>query len=51
MTSNLQEIDSFLEKYVAGRQPLMIHTEVQQIGKPEMKKDFEMTDYIKTNFK
>ena len=51
MSSNLHEIDSFLEKYVAAKQPLMIHTEVQQIGKPEMKKDFEMTDYIKTNFK
>lgn len=51
MTNNLEEIDSFINKFVIEKRPLKIHSEVEQIGKAEMKKDFDMTDYIKANSK
>ncbi|WP_029903797.1 alpha/beta hydrolase [Prevotella sp. 10(H)] len=45
------EINILLDKFVKQKLPLMIHSEIEQIGKPELKKDFNITDYIKTNFK
>lgn len=50
MTSDLSEIESFLDKHVLKKQPLIIRTGEIQIGKPEVKKVFELTDYIKSNF-
>ncbi|NDW09758.1 alpha/beta hydrolase [Dysgonomonas sp. 520] len=50
MTENLMEIESFLNKCVAKKQPLMIELRVQEIGKPVLNKDFEILDYIKSNF-
>ncbi len=50
MTSNLKEIQTFLDKLVINKEPLIINTKVKQIGKSEMKKNFELMDYIKTNF-
>lgn len=51
MKSNLNEIDTFLEQLVSEKKQLIINIGVTQIGKPEMKKDFELTDYIQSNFK
>lgn len=50
MNENMPEIETFIEKIAFGKQPLMIETEVTQIGKPEMKKDFTIMDYVKSNF-
>ncbi|MBK5721518.1 carboxylesterase family protein [Dysgonomonas sp. Marseille-P4677] len=50
MTDNIDEISSFLSKFVIKKLPLMIHSEIQQIGKADIKKDFDMMDYIKMNF-
>lgn len=51
MSINRNEISTFLCKLVKEKQPLIINTETIQIGTPEMKKDFELMDYITTNFK
>lgn len=48
---NLNEINSFLEQLVRDQKQLIIHTQVEQIGKPELDKDFELMDYINTNLK
>ncbi|MDR2955520.1 MAG: carboxylesterase family protein [Prevotella sp.] len=49
MQVNLNEINAFLEQMVIGKQPLIINTTIEQIGKPEMQKKFELMDYIKAN--
>jgi len=49
MTHNLNDINAFLEQFVESKLPLIINTEVEVIGKPEMKKDFDLMDYIKAN--
>lgn len=51
MTYNLNEINAFLEQFVKGKSQLILNTSVQQIGKPEMKKDFGLMDYIEANTK
>lgn len=50
MTDNLSEIFSFIDKLVLEKKQLMINSGVKEIGKPEMKKNFELQDYIKSNF-
>jgi len=50
MSENLNEIFTFIDKLVLNKEQLMINTGVKEIGKPEMKKDFELQDYIKANF-
>lgn len=50
MKSNLNEIKSFLNKFIKEKQPLIIDTQTKEIGKPDRKKDFELLDYIKSNF-
>ncbi len=47
---NLDEIDSFLNKFVKKKLHLVINQQVAEIGKPEMKKDFNLIDYIKSNW-
>lgn len=44
------EIYGFIDKFVLQELPLKIHSQVEQIGKPDMKKDFDMQDYIRTNY-
>lgn len=46
---NINEINIFLEQLVVERKQIIINTSVEQIGKPEMKKDFGLMDYIKAN--
>lgn len=50
MTQCLDEIYSFIDKFALNKMQLMVNTGVKQIGKPEMKKDFQLEDYIKANF-
>ena len=50
MTDNRYEIDSFLEKLVRQRQPLVIDTYVTPLDAPECPKDFTLMDYIEANF-
>lgn len=50
LTENLPEIKRFIQQYILEKKPLAIHSEVQTIGKPEMKKKFGIKDYIKANF-
>lgn len=50
MLENLSEIDSFIRNYVIKKKSWMIHTKMEQIGKPEIKKNFELKDYIKSNY-
>lgn len=50
MRKNINEICSFINKLIIGKDNLMINTGEVEIGKPEMKKDFELMDYIKANF-
>lgn len=51
MLENLDEIFTFIDKYVVRQQPLIINTVQKQIGKEEMKKDFTIEDYIGTNYR
>lgn len=50
MTENRNEIDSFLEKLVFKRQPLVIDTYVTPLDVPEVPKDFDISDYIDANY-
>ncbi len=50
MIANLDEINSFINRFIIKKEPLIINTKVEQIGKPEMKKDFEIIDFIKSNY-
>lgn len=50
MNLNIPEINVFLDKFIFGKQQLIIHTMVDQIGKAEMKKKFGIKDYIMSNF-
>lgn len=49
-TANREEIISFMNKFVKGRQPLMIDTSVSEIGKPAVNKNFTLADFINANF-
>ncbi|MDR2951328.1 MAG: alpha/beta hydrolase [Prevotella sp.] len=49
MVDNLDEINIFIDRLVLDKKQLMINTVVKQIGKPIMKKDFQIEDYIKAN--
>lgn len=50
MKNNLNDIDSFIQKMIFQKQNTIIHTIVDQIGAEEMKKDFTIIDYIKSNY-
>ena len=47
---NRREIDTFLEKMVLGRQPLLLETCVTPLDAPAQPKEFVMEDYIRANF-
>lgn len=50
MKENLDDIESFIIRYVLNKEPLMIHAKVKQIGKDEVNKDFTLMDYIRSNY-
>ncbi|MDR1403478.1 MAG: alpha/beta hydrolase [Tannerellaceae bacterium] len=50
MLYNLDQIGAFINTFVLNSEPLMIHTAVKQIGKPELEKEFDFMDYINTNY-
>lgn len=50
MTENLSEIKTFIEKFILKQQLYSIESVIDRIGAPELKKDFELNDYIITNF-
>lgn len=50
MKNNLSEIMTFLNKYILGKQPLMIHSEIREIGKPVLEKSLGIRDYVNANF-
>lgn len=49
MRENWNEIKSFLDKLVLGKQNRIINTCVKEPGKPEVKKDFTILDFIRFN--
>ncbi len=50
MSENLEEIKSFIDRFVIKQEKLTIRLDVREIGKPEVKKDFTIMDYIITNY-
>ncbi|MDR1202805.1 MAG: alpha/beta hydrolase [Tannerellaceae bacterium] len=50
MRYNSGEIGIFIDKFVRNPEPLIIHTVVEQIGKPELEKEFDFMDYLNTNY-
>ncbi|MDR1624677.1 MAG: alpha/beta hydrolase [Tannerellaceae bacterium] len=50
MRYNLGEIGTFIDKFILNPEPLIIHTVAEQIGKPELEKEFDFMDYINTNY-
>jgi acetyl esterase/lipase len=50
MRENTDEILIFINKLALKKQPLFIESTVEKIGATELKKDFELDDYIRTNF-
>jgi acetyl esterase/lipase len=50
MRQNWDEIHTFLEKMVFGKEKLIIHASVKPIGKPEGKKELTLQDFL-GNFK
>ena len=50
MNENINEIKNFLDRFVLQKQSLFIDSTIEQIGKPELRKDFEFNDYIVTNY-
>lgn len=51
MNENQGEIGIFLDKLVKEKQPLIIDTQIRQIGKPVLNKELQMMDYIRNNFR
>lgn len=49
MKNNWNEIDTFLNKFVEGKQKLSVNNKVKQIDKPDVKKNFGIKDYLKGN--
>lgn len=50
MHQNLEEIKIFMDRFVIAKQSLIINTQVTSTDKMEVKKDFEIMDYLRTNF-
>lgn len=44
------EIKIFIDKLVMQQQPLFMESVVERIGVPELKKSFELNDYIRSNY-
>lgn len=50
MRENRSEIDTFLEKLVFRRQPLVIDTHIVSLDAPQVRKDFTVSDYLEANY-
>ncbi|MDL2220933.1 alpha/beta hydrolase [Parabacteroides sp. OttesenSCG-928-N08] len=50
MGENLGEIKTFIDQMVVGQKPWMIHSIVQEKGKPELDKEVSFTDFIHSNY-
>lgn len=50
MSDNLEDIQIFLDKYVARKKPLQTVVTVDALDKPKVKKNFSIFDYIRANF-
>lgn len=50
MTDNMAEIDTFLDKMVIGGRRLIIDENVRDLKRSEVKKNFTLEEYIRTNF-
>jgi len=50
MEENRSEIDTFIDRFVLGREPLMIRTDLRTIGTAYIRPDYRMEDYIRANF-
>lgn len=50
MRDNIEEITAFMQRFVIDKQPLTIHTKVRDITKPDVRKDFTVEDYLRTNY-
>lgn len=50
MYRNREEIDIFLQRLVEKREPLIIDTQVTQIGKAPVEKNFGIMEYVMANF-
>lgn len=50
MRQNTDEILIFMDKWVLQRQPFFVESTVEKIGATELKKEFVMDDYIRSNF-
>lgn len=51
MVLNVADVKLFVDQLVIAKRPYMIDTEVDEVGKPEQNKSFEILDYIMSNFK
>lgn len=49
MNENIEEIRSFIQKFVIDKKPQMIESDIYEIGRPLLNKNFEITDYLKAN--
>ncbi|WP_165040436.1 alpha/beta hydrolase [Dysgonomonas sp. ZJ709] len=49
MSENLNEINTFIDKFVIGKQNLIINTDVKDLNKQEMRKKFGIKDYLRAN--
>jgi hypothetical protein len=47
MTQNWAEINTFMEKWVAGREKLILDTRVQPVDKPGQKKKLTLKDFVR----
>jgi len=50
MENNLNEINSFIKDFVIEKQNKIVNSKIRLLGKPTMKKDFEIIDYIQSNY-
>lgn len=50
MSQYVEEIISFTDKIIIKKQPLMIHSKIEQVGKPVLNKNIELLDYLKSNY-
>lgn len=48
---NRAEIMTFINKLVLAKEPLIIHTDVDDLGLPEVKTDFTLEDYLMNNYR
>jgi dienelactone hydrolase len=50
MHRHLAEIETFLDRFVDGRERLFVNTAETVAGQPPLKKKFKLKDYLKSNF-